>query len=377
MKTMAGILAIGNEVVEGQITNRNASWLSEQLMLMGIQPLYQLACRDNSKEIQSSLNYLSRDCHLIIVSGGLGPTRDDCTRKSLSEWLGYPLEIDEDQWICIKHKLTQRQVTLREGHKDQAYLPHGSYVLDNKVGVAPGFFIQSPTCFVASLPGPPYELQTMFEGQLKPLIEKKMAPKSDETLETWICLGAPESEVAHIAESIIGQSFDIGYRLHKPYVEVKVWTPKEKTAEQKNIISRLEKKLQPWLVSRSISDIRQSFGDFLKQYDHVFITDHLTSGLMLEKLKEGAWSDHLRYQCFEHRSFRFFDESEIQKIIRSMDLSPYGHALLMSLFPTGEHTGIVTYNERLFAFQIPRNIPIRSGLGQHYAIEQCFLNYKS
>lgn len=375
MEISVGILAIGNEVVEGQITNRNAAWLSEQLSKMGAQPLYHLSCRDQTQEIISSLNFLSSKCHFIIVSGGLGPTLDDCTRQSLSQWLGLPLQHNDEQWVCIKKKLTDRSVTIREGHKNQALIPEGAHVLCNSKGVAPGFFVKSETCFLSSLPGPPSELQAMFAEELKPLIESHLKPKPNKILKTWICLGAPESEVAHIAESILGNEFELGYRLHKPYVELKVWLPTECSKDQTKRLDLLDNKLTPWLVGYSIDEIRKTFHNYLNSFENVFVIDHLTSGLLLEKLKEGAWADHLRYQCFEHKAFRNFSQDEVKHILSTMQMEHLPKALFVSLFAASENKAWVSYNQRVIPVELPKRIPVRSKLGQLYIIEQLFLNH--
>lgn len=371
METNVGILAIGNEVVEGQITNRNASWLSQELSNLGAHPLYHMSCRDHNEEIRSSLNYLSQHCHLIITSGGLGPTKDDFTRQVLSRWSNAPLEFHESLWQQIKTKLTSRQVTLREGHKNQAYIPFGANILDNDNGIAPGFFLKAQNCFLASLPGPPTELKRMFELHLKPLILEKISPKTDQTLYTWICLGAPESEIAHIAESIIGQKFELGFRIHKPYVEVKLWGPKLLQENEHKILSLLKEKLKPWFVGHSIQTIRQEYHQHLAQYEKVFVIDHLSAGLYLEKMKENYSSKNIRYQCFEHESFRFFSKEEINEIIHNMPLTD--SQFMISLFPASDSKAFLSIEKNIHEINLPRNIPIQSKLGQLYVIEHCFL----
>lgn len=376
MKVNVGVLAIGNEVVEGQITNRNAAWLSEQMTEVGAQPLYHLSCRDQHDEIVSSLNFLRQSCHLVLVSGGLGPTKDDCTRETLSQWLGCPLELNEEEWICIKKKLTDRQLTLREGHKRQAMIPQGATVLPNSKGVAPGFFIKGAHCFLASLPGPPSELHAMYDNHLKDLIVKNLAPKNDLKLQTWVCLGPPESEVAHIVESLMGDDVEIGFRIHKPFVEVKLWLPVEENPSLQKRIELMEQKLGHWLVARSIPQIRQNFHDYLRGFDHVFVIDHLTSGLMLEKLKEGVWSDHLRYQCFEHKAYRHFKKEDILQILKHMAIEQTPNALFIGLFPETDNSALISFNNQVKSVSLPRKISLRSQLGQLYMIESCFLEHQ-
>lgn len=375
MDLNVGILAIGNEVVEGQITNRNASWLSAELGELGANPLYHLSCRDNDQEISASLNFLTSHCQLIITSGGLGPTKDDFTRQSLSRWLNKPLVLDDSLWNEIKEKLTARKVTLRDGHKNQALIPEGALPLANRTGVAPGFFSESPNGFLASLPGPPRELNTMFAEQLAPVIMQQMNPKKSQHLQTWICLGAPESEVAHVVESIIGDSLEIGYRLHKPYVEVKLWLPENPTSDIQRRIEMMESKLKPWLVERSIENIRKRFHQKISHNDFVFVVDQLTTGLFLEKLKEGHTSDNLRYQCFENKSYRHFSETEVKAIIAHMSAEAGNNKLFIYLFPKSDHAAFICFNEKIITVDLPMRMPVNSQLGQLYIIEKCFLEF--
>lgn len=373
MDTNIAVLAIGNEVVDGQITNRNASWLSAKLDQMGATPLFHLSCRDDDTDIKEALHFLEKRCQLIVVTGGLGPTRDDFTRKTLSEWLKRPLKLDQQQWDGIQNKLKSRNLTIRDGHKNQAYIPHGATVLTNRVGVAPGFFIQRSSCFLAALPGPPNEMNIMFEEQLAPLIRESLSPAKDKFLKTWICLGAPESEVAHIAESLLGESFEIGYRLHRPYVELKVWARESQAEELVKRSITLEEKLKPWFVSYSMAEIRINFSKKLNSFDSVFIIDQMTSGLFLDQIAEGPRIENLRYQCFEHNKFRFFAEAEITSILKHMNIGNDPSSFFVSLFPAGEQSVFIGLNNQLEKFELPRKIPVSSRLGQLYSIETCIL----
>lgn len=373
MVIKAGILAIGDEVVQGQITNRNASWLASQLSQMNITTTHHIACLDQITDIHQSLDFLKAHCQIILISGGLGPTTDDCTRQSISQWLNKKLILNNEQWEIIENKLKQRQLTLREGHKNQAYIPEGSIVLENINGVAPGFFIQDGSFSLASMPGPPSELHSMFSNSLAPLIKEKLNPQQEQRLYTWICLGAPESEIAHIAESILSSSsnLSLAYRLHKPYVELKVWGPKSLNSHEEKLFSTLSEKLKPWYVSGSIDSIRKNFHQQLAQYESIYVIDHLTSGILLEKLKESYKSDHIRYQCFEHKAYRNFAKEEVQQIYQHLKGSD--KQLFICLFPHSEKSALLFFNDQHYVIEVPRNISIKSTLGQLYAIEHMFL----
>ncbi len=374
MEIRVGLLAIGNEVVEGQITNSNGVWLAQQLEKLGFENLYHLSARDNLQEIDQALDFLKKSCQLILISGGLGPTRDDLTRQAVALWTGSELQLNKELLLLIEGKLKARGVTLREGHRQQALLPSGALPLQNANGVAPGFYLKKngfPT--LACLPGPPSELKKMFNDYLLPLLNSDFTPKRNFVLRTWVCLGAPESEISHITESLVGDQFQLGFRLHKPYVEIKIWVPMNPTHDQLKILDRISDKLGPWLVGESIPKIRESFHQYLKKYDFVFIIDHLSNGLFLDKLREEQHSEHIRYQCFEHKSYRLFSRDEVASILTVMVTPDKANSLFIALFPRSESSAWLAFNKNIEAIEIPRNISIQSQLGRLYVIEKCFL----
>ncbi len=373
MEIKAAVLAIGNEVVEGQITNRNGAWLSQELSKIGVQSVFHLTCRDQPTEILQSLDFLNSHCDLILISGGLGPTKDDLTRQTMARWLKVDLELNQQLWDEIQSKLKSRNLTIRDGHKNQALLPAGSAPLANSVGVAPGFFAKANGVFLASLPGPPGELHSMFHHELLPLIIKHLQPQKEKTLYTWACLGAPESEIAHIADSLLGSELDIGYRLHRPYVEVKLWLTQKEFLELKPRIKKFEEKIQPWFVSHKISTIHENFHHYLSQFQYVFVIDQLTTGLLLEKLKEHKSIDNLRYQCFEHSAYRYFKKEEVQQIISHMMPHQNNQQLFYSLFPASDYSAWVTFNSEIIEIEIPHRFKINTKYGEHFAIEKSFL----
>ncbi len=374
MDLKVGILAIGNEVIEGQIVNKNAAWLSEELEGLGAHVLYHLSCRDDKNEINNSLSFLEKSCQLILVSGGLGPTRDDCTRQNIAEWSESPLVLNQEEWLFIQEKLNKRGVTLREGHKNQAFIPSGAQVLKNHVGIAPGFFLKHKAVFLASLPGPPNELKNMFTTDLKPIIVNELKPQSDLKLYKWICFGAPESEVAHIVESLVGERFQLGFRLHKPCVEVKIWAEKEILPSTKNLFSLIEDKLKPWVVGQSINQIRENFLNYLNDFKKVYVVDHISEGLFLEKLSEFRSPDNVRYQSFEKDVLRHFSLADAEAIVQRMSVNQ-GEGLIC-LLPQSDSSFWLATENKIVPIEIPRNIKITSDLGKHYALESCFLNLK-
>jgi nicotinamide-nucleotide amidase len=223
--TTASILTIGTEITDGQIVDKNSQWLSEQLTTMGVQVELHCSLPDDKDIIVTTLNKLNLHSNLVFFCGGLGPTSDDLTRLALAEYFNLPLELDVEAWDLIRSKLSQKNVTLREGHKLQAMLPKGSKALLNSVGIAPGICLSTFNKTVFALPGPPNELQSIWQEHIAPMIER-MSIQRETVLKKWLCTGIPESELAHITEVFFKNKPGIqriGYRFQRPNVEVKVW----------------------------------------------------------------------------------------------------------------------------------------------------------
>lgn len=168
----AEILCIGTELILGDIVNTNAQYLSKQLAGKGINVFYQSAVGDNPERIIKALSIAITRSNLIIFTGGLGPTADDITVKTVSEALGIPLEKNEKAYKNIVEYFKKQGREMPENNEKQAFLPMGSVPFYNEKGTAPGCAIESGNQCIIFLPGPPNELKAMFEGQVSTYLDK-------------------------------------------------------------------------------------------------------------------------------------------------------------------------------------------------------------
>ncbi|MBA4536262.1 competence/damage-inducible protein A [Bacillus aquiflavi] len=158
----AEIITIGSELLLGQIVNTNARFISEQLADMGINVYYHTAVGDNPNRLKAALEIAEKRANIIILTGGLGPTKDDLTKETLSLHLNRELVIDENAFRSIKlyFETTKRKMT--ENNRKQAYTLKGSHVLRNDHGMAPGMILTVNKHIYMLLPGPPKEMEPMF-----------------------------------------------------------------------------------------------------------------------------------------------------------------------------------------------------------------------
>lgn len=250
---VASVLAIGSEITAGDIHNTNSSWISRKLKEHGLRTLFHSAVPDQKELIQSELQRLSALTSFVFVTGGLGPTSDDFTRNAISEWINRPLIWDEPSWLQIKEKLQKKGTQVRKIHENQAYFLEGAKILSNHVGVAPGFsFICNPATKVWVVPGPPKEVQSIWEEHIDPFFVNLIDLEKRLVTEKWRTTGAPESEIATIAEKILAPlDVEIGYRASPPFVEVKATFYAHQKKNLTKPFAKLEKQLNKFLIDKT------------------------------------------------------------------------------------------------------------------------------
>lgn len=168
----AEIIAVGSELLLGQIANTNAQYLSKVLSGIGVNVFYHTAVGDNRNRILDVLSIASNRSELIILTGGLGPTLDDLTKETLAEFLGLSLEKDVSSARSIEFYMKNRGRPVTAGNMKQAMFPQGSFVLPNEHGTAPGAIIKKINKTFVILPGPPFELKPMFEKYCLPQLSE-------------------------------------------------------------------------------------------------------------------------------------------------------------------------------------------------------------
>lgn len=172
-KTMKSeIIAVGTELLLGQVVNTNATFLSEQLADLGIDVYYQTVVGDNATRLEELIQLAETRSELIILCGGLGPTEDDLTKEVVASHLGKELIQNTEGYkkLLTFFETTKRKMT--ENNLQQSQTIEGGKALPNRTGLALGTFYQTDTHAYILLPGPPNELKPMFIEQVRPLLEE-------------------------------------------------------------------------------------------------------------------------------------------------------------------------------------------------------------
>lgn len=169
----AEIIAVGTELLMGQIANTNAQYLSSRLADLGINVYYHSVVGDNPARLKACLKQALERSDVVITTGGLGPTKDDLTKETVAEVFGLPMVLHQESLDYISEYFEKQNRRMSENNVRQAYFPEGSEIVPNHKGTAPGCIVQQGGKIVIMLPGPPRELIPMFEETIFPFFEGK------------------------------------------------------------------------------------------------------------------------------------------------------------------------------------------------------------
>ncbi len=168
----AAILTIGDELLNGQTIDTNAAWIGQELNYVGVSVAIKLSVGDEALAIRDALDYCYQHASLIIVTGGLGPTKDDITKKCLADYFSDELAFDQASYDRIEayFNRTNRQPT--QAHKVQCYMPTKAELIANNRGTAPGMWFAEEGRFLLSMPGVPSEMKGLMKnGGIKKIDE--------------------------------------------------------------------------------------------------------------------------------------------------------------------------------------------------------------
>lgn len=201
------VLAIGTELLLGQIVDTNSSWIGEQLASAGIDTLEHRKVGDNLDRVVRCIRSMLEVSDALIICGGLGPTPDDLTREAIAEVMGVPLERRDELVEWIANLFGGRGRQMPENNLRQADVPVGGDVIPNPIGTAPGLRCEVEGRVIYAVPGVPYEMHRMVSEHVLPDLLERSGERAvivNRSLKTW---GASESGLAEmIAEQVDAQS---------------------------------------------------------------------------------------------------------------------------------------------------------------------------
>lgn len=254
----AEIIATGTELLTGGSLDTNSVFLSEELMLVGIETAFKTVVGDDEKNMEEALKRALERVDAVIITGGLGPTEDDITRKVIAKITKKRLILNEDALKAIHARLAGRGREVVIPNERQALIPAGARLLQNPAGIAPGFYIDEEGLFLAVLPGVPLEMRAMFSEGLRPALENRFGGKSFIRRRVLRTCGMSESAVNQAIQDIMRRGEPIvGLSVKGTGVDIRI-IAHGSTAENSQT-----------LTDRTESTIREKLGDAVYGVDGV------------------------------------------------------------------------------------------------------------
>lgn len=172
-KVLAEVITIGDEILYGQTLDTNTQWIGERLSEIGISIIRKVSVGDLREEILKSLAEASQRADIILITGGLGPTKDDITKQTLAEYFNTPLVLNEQALQEVRALFTSRNRPITPTNEKQAELPEKCTMISNTMGTAPGMWFDQDGKVFVSMPGVPYEMKTMMVKTVLPKIKAR------------------------------------------------------------------------------------------------------------------------------------------------------------------------------------------------------------
>jgi len=219
------VLAIGNELLDGRVTDTNSNWIGFELRRMGLSLYRTATCGDTIDEIVKSLKFLFESSDIVLTSGGLGPTTDDLTRDGVAALAGVKTIFCQKSMDQVEAYFTKRNRSINDANKRQAYIPDGADQIVNPVGSAPGFQfsfeLNGSTKSVFALPGVPPELKEMCKDTVFPTIKNQFPALAGRNEVGFRVFGLPESEIGQrIEQAGLSSEVEVCYRVVFPEIEI-------------------------------------------------------------------------------------------------------------------------------------------------------------
>lgn len=299
----AEIIAVGTEILTGQITNTNAQFLSEEFAKLGIDVFFQTAVGDNEERLLSIIDLASKRSDLVVLCGGLGPTEDDLTKQTLAKYLGRNLVFDEQASKRLNEFFATRpQFTRTANNERQAQLIEGSTPLQNSTGLAVGGVIEVDGVTYVVLPGPPSELKPMVWDYLVPLLSSDHKQLYSRVLRFF---GIGESQLVTVLSDLIDNQTDptIAPYAKTGEVTLRLSTKVDDIESAKKKLDQLEQKIlsKKTLNSIPLENLLYGYGDdnsmarvvfdlLKKKHKTITAAESLTAGLFQSSIADFSGS---------------------------------------------------------------------------------------
>ncbi len=285
------IITIGDEILIGQIVDTNSAWMAQQLNLYGFSVIQISSVSDNKELIKEALNEAEARASIILITGGLGPTKDDLTKSTLCEYFDSTLMFNEEVYQDVELLFKDRGLEVTPLNRMQAEVPDKCKVIRNKVGTAPGMWFEKQGKIYISMPGVPYEMKTMMQNEILPQLKKQFV--SEHILHhTLLTQGIGESILAEEIsewENALPENFKLAYLPSVSSVRLRLTATgfdydKLKSTFDKQI-NTLKEQVYKYCYGENGDSLEKVVGDMLKSNHKTISTaESCTGGHLAAKI---------------------------------------------------------------------------------------------
>ncbi len=198
---LAAILTVGDEILIGQVVDTNSAWLGQHLSEIGVTVKKSWSVADTHEDITLGLKQALAEADIVFMTGGLGPTKDDMTKKAIADFLGVEMFFHQDTYDRIKRIFDRMGRAMSAAHDDQCLMPVGTQILTNSMGTAPGMLFRNEGKMIISMPGVPYEMKAIMTEEVLPMLVAQV----DTTIvhKTILTTGVGETTIENELSDII------------------------------------------------------------------------------------------------------------------------------------------------------------------------------
>lgn len=321
----AEIISVGTELLLGQIVNTDARFIAEQLASAGINLFYTTVVGDNAERLKNATETAFLRAELVIFTGGLGPTCDDITKETVSEYFGLKTVCDEYSLNKIKSFFEKIGRKMTENNIKQAYMPEGAKIVENFNGTAPGCIIEKNGKIAVLIPGPPQEAEPMFKNQIMPyLLKKNGMTIVSKTVKTF---GIGESALEEKVKDLMnGENPTLAPYAKTGEAELRITAKAENAEKAEELISemlaKLKKRVGEYIYGYDDDTLGSTVFGLLKSKKLTLSTaESCTGGLLADAIVKIPGSS----EVFGYGTVTYANEAKMKLLgVKSETLEKYG-----------------------------------------------------
>lgn len=288
----AEIVAIGSELLLGQIVDTNSAWMAQRLTALGVNLYFKSVVGDNPARMKEVIGRAVERADIVITSGGIGPTQDDLTREIVAEVTGRKLIQDAGMLEQVEEHFRRRGRPMTPNNLRQSYMPEGAIPVRNPNGTAPSFVVEDPRAAIFSLPGVPVEMKWLFENEVEPYLRRKFNLAEVIHYRVLKIVGIGESAVDDKVGHLIANSSNptVGVLALPGQVDVRIAAKAADRAEAMKMIAPVEAEVRQLLGNAIFAADEETMefvtGKLLRDKNRtVAVCEDLTCGQLAERLQ--------------------------------------------------------------------------------------------